>query len=54
MEWKYMDKFYGQRRKYEAIKIKYEWVKTFDDEDDRERWWTNGMTVPFKTCGLDF
>ena len=41
-------------RKYEAIMIKYEWVKNFHEEDDSKRWWTNEINIPFKTCGLDF
>ena len=49
-----MNKFYGDWRKYEARMIKYEWVKIFNEEHNRKRWWTNGMNIPFKTCGLDF
>ena len=52
MEWKYIEKFYGERKKYETIMIKHEWVQTFHEEDDKETWWTNGMDIPFVTCGL--
>ena len=53
MEWKYIDKFYGEESKYDKIIIKYEWVKIFHEEDNRETWWTNGMNIPSIICGLD-
>ena len=38
IEWKYIDKFYGKVKKYEIIMIKYEWVKTFHEKDDKKTW----------------
>ena len=54
MEWKIILKFYGERRKYELIVTKYEWVEFFCDEDCKEIWCWDGMSIPSKTCGIEF
>ena len=59
MEWgengmKNYIKFYGERRKYEIIVTKYKWVWISYDKDCKETWCRNGMSIPSKTCGLEF
>ena len=59
MEWKKNEmKIYEQvllrKKKVDEIMIKHEWVKTFHEEDDRKRWWTNEMNDPLKLCELNF
>ena len=48
MDRNYLEKFYGEGKKYEIIMIKYEWVTIFHEEGDRKP-----NEIPFIICGLN-
>ena len=54
IELKILNKFYGERRMYETIVTKYEWVQILYDEDCRENDKEVEWKIPSQTCRLDF